>query len=153
MRRSAAAVLCSLLLSFFSSGVAQAQTALTASGSPAPLIISTAVAGSQPVAIPDIATTYFVRVKNIAGVKKITAQIDTPMPPATTLTVALAAPSGATSLGAVSLDTTPRDVVVNISGINPGVTRGITYVFSATVAAGVIASQTRTVTLTLANFP
>ena len=75
------------------------------------------------------------------------------MPAGTILTATLAAPSGATSLGAVSLDTTPRDVVVNIAGINPGTSQGITYGFSATVAAGVIASQTRTVTLTLANFP
>jgi hypothetical protein len=42
-----------------------------------------------------------------------------------------------------------QDVVTNIANVFPTVTKGITYVFSATVAAGVIASQSRTVTLTL----
>jgi hypothetical protein len=50
------------------------------------------------------------------------------------------------------LDMTSRDIVVNIAKEN-GSTLPITYVFSATVAAGVIPLQTRTVTLTLSAYP
>jgi hypothetical protein len=44
-------------------------------------------------------------------------------------------------------------MVVNIAGINPASTQAITYAFSATVAAGVLTSQSRTITFTLANYP
>lgn len=134
---------------------AQAQlllTALTVSGSPAPFTITTAVAGSQPAALTNSVTTYFVKAKNLIGAQKITAQLDAPMPLGTTLTVQLVAPPGATSLGAVSLDATVRDVVINIAKEN-GANYGITYVFSATVAAGVVPTQTRTVTFTETTYP
>lgn len=132
---------------------AQAQpTALSVSGSPAAFTVTTAIAGLQPAGLSNNATTYFVKVKNSAGVKKITASLNSPMPVGTTLTLQMVAPSGATSLGAVGLDATARDVVVNISKQN-GVTLGITYAFTATVAAGVLPVQNRTVTLSLVNFP
>ena len=127
-------------------------TALTVSGSPAPFVLSTAVAGSQPTALANNSTTYFVKAKNSAGAQKITAQLDAPMPPGTTLTIQLGTPAGATNLGAVPLDAIPRDVVVNIAKEN-GVTLGVTYGFTATVAAGVLSTQTRTVTLTLSSYP
>lgn len=126
-------------------------TALTASAPPASMIIGTPVAGSQPSAVIASAT-YFVKVKNVAGVKKITASLDANMPIGTSLTIDLAPSAGATSLGAVSLSVTTQDVVVNIAREN-GSTLGITYTFTATVAAGVLPSQTRTVTLTLLNYP
>ena len=74
------------------------------------------------------------------------------MPPGTTLTIQLVPSFGATSLGAVSLDMTSRNVVVGIAKDN-GSTLGITYVFSATIAAGVVTSQTRNVILTMSNYP
>lgn len=131
---------------------AHAQTALGVSGSPAPFTITTAVAGTEPAALTNGVTTYFVKAKNAAGPQKITAQLDAPMPPGTTLTVQMVAPAGATSLGAVSLDATVRNIVINIAGVN-GSTQGITYVFSATVAAGVVPTQTRTVTFTESAYP
>ena len=116
------------------------------------MMISTAVAGSQPTAV-SVASTYQVQVKNVAGVKKITASLDASMPTNTTLTMTMAAPSGATSAGPVVMSTTTTDMVVNIAGINPASTQAITYAFSATVAAGVLTSQSRTITFTLANYP
>jgi hypothetical protein len=82
-------------------------TALTVSGSPAPLVISTAPPGSQP---------------------------------------------AARSNNTISLDATARSVEINIAK-DKGTTLGITYVFTATVAAGVVPSQTRTVTLTMSSYP
>ena len=152
MRRSTVA-LCVLLLVIGWTKAAQAQaTVLTVSGSPGAFTVSTAVAGSQPLGLSNSSTTYFVRVRNSEGVKKIIAQLNSPMPVGTSLTLAMAAPPGASSLGAVSLDATGRDIVVNIEKEN-GVTLGVTYAFTATVAAGVVPVQSRTVTLTLVNFP
>lgn len=127
-------------------------TVLTVTGSPAAFIVSTAIAGSEPLSLTNTATSYFVKVKNIAGPQRIAAQLDSPMPAGTTLTLTMAPSAGATSLGPVALDMTARDIVVNIAK-EGGSTLGITYVFTATVAAGVIPSQTRTVTLTMSTYP
>ena len=132
--------------------VAQAQfTILTVSGSPTPFTVTTAIAGSQPTSITSN-LTYFIKAKHPAGAQKIQAQLDSPMPAGTTLTLQMVASPGATSMGAVSLDATPRDIVVNIDKEN-GSTYAMTYTFSATVAAGVVPSQTRTVTLTMSLYP
>ena len=82
----------------------------------------------------------------------VTAQLNTPMPTGTTLTLTLTPSAGATSLGPVSLGTVAQSVVTNIQKEN-GTTLGVTYVFSATAAAGVVPSQSRTVTLTLVSVP
>ena len=74
------------------------------------------------------------------------------MPPGTTLTIQLVPSAGATSLGPVSMDMTDRNLVVGIYKDN-GSTLGITYVFTATVSAGVVTSQSRNVTFTLSNYP
>ena len=153
VRRSSVALLASAILVAGCAEVSWGQTtALTVSGSPAAFTVTTAVAGSQPAAISNSVTTYFVKVKPVAGVKKITAQLDAPMPIGTSLTLTMAPPPGATSLGPVALDMTPRDIVISIAADN-GSTHAMTYVLSATVAAGVLVSQNRVVTLTLATFP
>jgi broad specificity polyphosphatase/5'/3'-nucleotidase SurE len=125
---------------------------LTVSGSPTPFTVSTAIAGSQPAPISNSGTTYFVKVKKSAGAQRIAAQLNTPMPIGTTVTIQMAPPAGATGLGPVALDMTPRDIVVNI-GRNNGSNQAITYVLTATVAAGVVPSQTRIVTLTMSSYP
>ena len=127
-------------------------TTLTVTGTPAPFVITTAIAGSQPVPLTNAATSYFVKVKNAAGPQRIAAQLDSPMPTGTTLTLTMGASAGATSLGPVSPDMSARDIVVNIAKEN-GSTFPITYVFTATVAAGVLPSQTRTVTFTMSTYP
>lgn len=128
---------------------AQAQF-ISVSGSPAPMAVTTAVAGAGLQPKVDASTTYTV-FACCSGLHKVTAQINAPMPAGVTLQVTLTAPAGGTSLGAVSLDTTPRDAVTNFGSVFT--TRGITYQLSATLAAGVVAVQSRTVTLTLTSAP
>jgi hypothetical protein len=70
------------------------------------------------------------------------------MPAGVTLSVNLAAPTGATSAGAQALGTTAVDVVTGITKIAQG-TLGVTYTLSATASAGVVSSTSRTVTYTI----
>lgn len=123
---------------------------LSASGSPAPLSVVSAVAGTLPLPDIDLSTSYTVFSFG-RGTQKITAQLNAPMPAGVTLTVTLDAPGTATSLGPVALGTTPRDVVTGIGFALA--TRTISYQLSATLAAGVVPRQTRTVTLTLTAAP
>lgn len=141
-----------LLLSGWAKAARAQVTALSVSGSPAPFTVTTAVAGAEPAPITNSVTTYYVRARHPGGARKISAQLDAPMPLGTTLTIQLVASPGATSLGAVSLDATARDLVINIDR-EPGTTYGITYVFTATIAAGVVPTQTRTVTFTELAYP
>jgi hypothetical protein len=132
------------------SGFANAQT-LSVTGTPATMTISGAVAGLQPLTLTNNATTYTVSAPLLLP-KKITAQINTNMPPGVTLTVLLVPPSGATNAGRVALDNIARDVVSNVTN-TLSQTRTIEYQLSATVSAGVISSSSRTVTFTLVNYP
>jgi hypothetical protein len=128
---------------------------IAVSGSPPLMRISTAVAGSAPTPITDNSTTYTVvtPAAHVALNFKITAQLDAAMPAGTTLTATFAAPTkGGTSSGAVALDVTARNVVTAIpKKANESV--GITYQFSATVAAGVVPFSSRTVTITILAGP
>jgi hypothetical protein len=124
----------------------QAIDEISVSGDPGALIISTATPGSEPDDATDNTTTYAVTTNGTN--KKITGAIDSNMPSNTTLEVNLGAPTGGSSSGDVSLSTTAADLVTGItqkaeSGLS------ITYTLSATVTAGIVASDTRTVTLTL----
>ena len=127
---------------------------ISVSGDPSPLIVSAAIAGAPPNAVSDASTTYFILLFNGAGVfSKITGQLSAAMPPGVTLAGTLAAPGGgSTSAGAVTLDVTARNMVTGIGGFVIAV-RSITYQLSATLAAGVVATQSRIVTLTVAPFP
>ena len=124
----------------------QAIDEISASGDPGALTISTATAGSEPTDATDNSTTYAVTTNGTN--KKITGDIDSDMPSNTTLQVNLGAPTGGSSSGDVTLSTTAADLV---TGITQRAESGLTvsYTLSATVAAGVVASDTRTVTLTL----
>jgi hypothetical protein len=119
---------------------------------PAAMKITTAVAGLPPNAITSASTNYFVAAKNKTKPLKVTGRIATAMPAGMTLKVTLSAPAGATSNGAVTLDATTRDLVGNITNTTLS-TQTIIYVVSATPAAGVVASQSRTVTFTLVAWP
>ena len=129
-----------------------AQT-LTTAGTPGLLRISSAVAGSEPVAVSTSGGTYSITTPNPNRQYAITGQINANMPTGITLTVNLAAPGqGAVSLGAVALDVTARNLVTGIKK-NMTATQSITYQLSATAAAGVIPLSSRTVTLTIIQFP
>ena len=124
-----------------------AAQSISVSGNPSAMVITTAAAGSSPTGVSNSATTYSVTNLTLFP-KKITAQLNSAMPAGVTLKITLAAPSGATSLGAVTLTTTPQDVVQNI-GLGTFSNLTITYQLSATTAAGVVAAASKTVTLTL----
>ncbi len=152
MRRHAVVLTALILLCSWSSDARAQHSALTVSGSPGTMTASTAVAGMAPTPVVDGITTYYVRARNPAGPQKIVAQLNAPMPAGTTLTINMVPPAGATSLGNVVLSVTPQDIVLNIDKIG-GSTQGITYTFTATIAAGVVPAQSRIVTLSLVPFP
>ena len=124
----------------------QAINEIATSGNPAALVVNAAIAGSEPTAVSDAITTYAITTNET--LKKITGAIDTIMPAGTTLTVNLAAPTAATSLGAVPLTAVAADLVTGISTVAES-GKTITYNFSANVTAGVLVSATKTVTLTI----
>jgi hypothetical protein len=110
------------------------------------LTINTAVAGSNPTSASSAVATWAVTTNQSSA--KITASLDANMPVGLTLSAALAAPAGATSAGAISLSTTAADVVTGITKLAAGLL-AITYTLDATPVAGVVASQSRTVTYTI----
>lgn len=109
------------------------------------LVVNTAAAGSNP-ANATAAATWAVTTNQSNA--KVTASLNAGLPPNVTLTVDLAAPAGATSAGAQSLGTTAVDLVTSITQVaQSGL--GVMYTLTATAAAGVVASTTRTVTYTI----
>jgi hypothetical protein len=127
-----------------------ARAQLSVSGSPAQMTVSAAVAGSSPIGVSNASTTYSVSSSPSSGHFAITARINTAMPAGVTLTVRLAASKGV-SAGAVTLNTTSKNVVTGITQSMFG--QSITYTLTATPAAGVVPVQTRQVTLTLISTP
>ena len=123
-------------------------TVFTASGNPTPLIVNSAVAGFQPTDAVNYTTTYNISTNETN--KKITGMLNHNMPANTSLKIRLAAPAGATSAGDIILTTTPMDLVTGISKVAES-GKTITYIFSSTVAAGIIKSGTRTIILTITN--
>ena len=109
------------------------------------LVINAATAGSAPSSANAPATWAVTTNQSNA---KITASINAAMPANVTLTVALVAPSGATSSGAQTLGTVATDVVTGITQVAQGAL-GVTYTLTAATNAGVVASTTRTVTYTI----
>ena len=132
------------------SGRAAAAQNLTTTGTPAAMTITTAIAGSDPASVSENSTTYKVTAVG-ATTNHITAALNANTPTGVTLTVSLAVTVGATSSGPVALDVTARNVVTNIT-VNQ-ISNSITYKLSALASAGVIASQSRTVTFTLVSGP
>jgi hypothetical protein len=120
---------------------------LSVSGNPGALTVNAAVAGSAPTAVSDATSTYAITTNETN--RKITGAIDTAMPAGVTLTANLAAPADGSSAGAVALTSEAADLVTGISTLNE-TAKSITYGLSATSAAGVVASATKTVTFTIA---
>jgi hypothetical protein len=110
------------------------------------LTVSAATAGSAPTAASDSSTSYAITTNE--SNRKITGILNTAMPSGVSLSASLAAPSGGTSLGAVVLTESAQDLVTGISTLN-ATGKAITYNLSATSAAGVVPSASKTVTLTV----
>jgi hypothetical protein len=137
--------------------VAQAQTStqnvtfqvnavnqIAVAGSPS-LTVNTATAGSAPTAATASATWAVTTNQSNA---KITASLDSDMPSGLTLSVNMGAPTGASSAGATALSSASVDVVTGITKLAEGAL-SIGYSLSATTAAGVVSSTSRTVTYTI----
>jgi hypothetical protein len=135
-------------LSFGAASIVSAQT-ITVSGNPPLMRVNTAIAGNEPTEVVTATTTYRVVVSSGAQ-RRITGRLMSALPAGATLTVELAAPPGATSLGPVALSTTERDLVINIPRPTNS-TRTITYTFTATVTAGRILNTSRQVRFRVRN--
>jgi hypothetical protein len=118
------------------------------SGNPAPMVINSASAGNVPVSVIGGGTSYAVTTNE--SNQKITVSIDQSLPSGVTLEVALAAPDGAVSAGAVLLSTSGADVVTGITSANASALP-ITYRLSATPAVQMSAPTARTVTFTIVS--
>ena len=118
---------------------------LTMSGNPS-MTIDTATAGLHPTDA-EADPVYYAITTNCSG-KKITAKIDSDMPTKTSLVINVTPPAGASMQGEQPLSAVAVDVVKDIVPV-AGSGLEITYIFGADYDAGVIASDTRTVTLTL----
>ena len=126
-----------------------AQT-ITVSGDPGVLAVRVAVAGAEPESVTEAMTTY--AVTTTAPDQRIVARLDAPLPDGVTLTLQLAAPSGATSRGPVTLSTAEQELMsVPTAGSHAGL--AISYTVTAKVRAGPQASLSRAVTLTVVSGP
>jgi hypothetical protein len=121
---------------------------ISVSGNPGAMNVSTATAGSSPDEVTDATTTYAITTNGSS--KKITAVINTAMPANVTLKINMTAPTGGTSAGDVILTNVAADAVTDISTLAES-GKSITYKLSATPAAGVVPSASKTVTLTVAD--
>ena len=140
------------LLLLAGSRASAAQTLTVNPTSTGPLTISTAVAGQEPAAVSASGGTYSVTLKKNQGIGSITARLSAPLPANTTLTITLASPGGAAvSTGPVSLTTSAQAVVTGLPNSNTSFSnKAISYSFTATSAAGVLALQSVSVVLALA---
>lgn len=130
--------------------LAQGAGTVSVSGDPPALAVGSAGAGNELQPATNSSTTYSVIVLELG--LGITGQMDAPMPANTMLRVTLAAPGSASSLGPVPLTTTPQALVRALPlGTFSGLP--ITYEFSAVVAAGVVPTTSRVVTLTITAVP
>lgn len=109
------------------------------------MTVNTAVAGQPPTAVTDASTTYTIVATGTA--RGVTGKLNTALPTGVTLTVTMAACGGGTSYGPIVLTATAQNLVHGITTTGTGCTATITYQVDATAAAGVVALQTKTVTL------
>lgn len=95
-------------------------------------------------------TSYNITTNCPSNSKKISASIDSDMPNGIRLEVNAIAPQGASSLGFRELNTTSSDLV---EGIDATATANIPMTFKLTASAstGKVISDSRTVTITIAN--
>jgi hypothetical protein len=120
---------------------------ISVSASTLSLTVNSATAGSAPTAATDNTTSYAITTNGGADGKRITAKINTDMPTGVTLSVELAAPTGASSSGVVPLTLTPTSVVTGIDSVAQSGLQ-IAYTLSATQAAGQ-STGSKTVTFTI----
>jgi hypothetical protein len=121
---------------------------LSVSGNPDALVIYLLDEYGDLVPAIDYSTTYDIYTNGSS--QRITGEIDESMPSYTTLGIVLETPSTGSSLGWVSLSTSPQNLVTGIGRLSDTELE-IDYRFSATLPAGRISEDYRTVTLTIAD--
>jgi hypothetical protein len=131
-------------------GVAQAHALVLEIAGNVSLTINTVNSVGGGLADDTDATTY--NVTNELGVKKLVGRLNAAMPAHVALKVQVAAPSGGTSTGLVSLTNSNQDLVTGI-GLVTQFGLPITFTLSATVQAAVVTAGSRTVTFTLVDAP
>lgn len=127
-----------------------AVNALSVSGNPGTMIVNSATPGSEPAAVTNALTTY--AYSSNGTNKKITGALNQGMGSNLTMEVQLAAPTGGSSAGYVSMSTTSQNLANGITKRNESA-KTVTYRFTARVAAGVLSSTQKTLTLTLIDGP
>ena len=135
-------------LLLFGSRTVAAQTINFTNGSGGTFTIASAVAGQDPASVSNGAGNFTTNTKNKDGVLRIRAQLDQAMPANTTLTLTLTYPAG-TNQGPKILGITPVDMIVSIPAASTMRTGSVSYSFTATASAGVLAPFTRNITLTI----
>jgi hypothetical protein len=137
------------LLQIAAASGAWAQT-LSLSGDPFSLDVHTAVAGFAPQSVTETSTTYAVTVPSSGAALK--ARLNAPVPSGVQLRISVQAPSGAATVGELSLSTTDQTVVMNLpQGSHSAL--GITYRLVASASAGVIAPASREIVFTIVQNP
>lgn len=111
------------------------------------MTISVATAGSQPTSVSDSSTTWSVQTN--PGQHTVTTALSANLPAGLTLSLNMAAPSGAVSQGTKILSTTAQTMVTNLTNIVNFQTQGLTYTLAANVSAGVVGTSTVVVTMTI----
>ena len=142
------AIVATLLLRAGSLG---AQTISVGANPSTMTVTNTPAPGLDPLPI-SVTSTYSITTNQPNKIFKVTGQLNANMPAGLTLTASMDVPSGATSLGAQTLTTTPIDIITGITR-NTTFSGTITYQFIATATAGVIAAQSRGVTYTILRAP
>lgn len=127
----------------------QAINELNIDGASVTLTVNTATAGAEPTSAT-ASTTYDITTNCASNAKKLTAAINSAMPAGTTLQLNVTAPSGGVSAGATTITTTAADVVTGIDAVAES-DIAMNFTLAATVAAGVVGSASKTLTLTLTN--
>lgn len=140
------------LLLLAGSGASAAQSLSVTPANAGSLIVTSAVAGQEPMGVALDGGTYTVGVKKNRGLGSITARLLAPLPAGTTLSINLTSPGGgASSAGMVQLTTSAQPVITNLPNLSTTFFNNpISYSFTATSAAGVLVLQTVTVILELA---
>ena len=117
------------------------------SGSAAPLVLSRPMAGQGKTSASVGGSTYAIATNETN--QKIRASLSRPMPSGTSLSVSLAAPSGAATIASATLGTTGVDVVTGVSSVSAS-DLPITYTLNAGASAKMTAG-TRLVTYTITS--
>jgi len=125
-----------------------AQTITFTNGSGGTFTIASAVAGQDPASVSNGAGNFTTSTKKSDGILRIRAQLDQAMPANTTLTLTVTYPAG-TSQGPKVLSIAPVDMIVSIPSASTTRTGTVSYSFTATTSAGVLAPFQRIVTLTI----